>query len=60
VIKDCAEAAKRSLDEWIERFAEQNVVLDGTVVEGGLPHEVIQTVAEKVGAQLIVIGTHGL
>jgi universal stress protein A len=59
LLERLAQAAQQSLSQWLERFSDANVPLKGLVVEGAPTHQVIQKTAEEVGAQLLVIGTHG-
>jgi nucleotide-binding universal stress UspA family protein len=51
-------AAKKGLDAAIARFQVRGVALEGHLTEGR-PWEAILDTAAKVGADLIVIGTHG-
>ncbi|WP_438015964.1 universal stress protein [Sorangium sp. So ce315] len=53
-----AEAAQRSLDQVLERRrSTQGVVISG-VLRAGVPDEEICRLADEIGADMIVIGTH--
>lgn len=51
-------AARSSLDEALARYAGRGVELTDALVQGD-PRDAILTVAEEVGADLVVMGTHG-
>jgi len=53
------EAAARKLNEWKQEFVPSDVKSDGTV-DSDHPSAAIALVAEKTGADLIVMGTRGL
>jgi nucleotide-binding universal stress UspA family protein len=52
------DAANTAMDRLIERHRASAVPIAPHVAEGA-PHQCIQDEAEKLGAELIVIGTHG-
>ena len=51
------EGAQTGLEGMVERYKDQ-VGID-TVVRQGVPWDEVKSVAEEVGADLVVIGTHG-
>lgn len=51
-------AARRLHDEWCSPLAETGVVFESRLVED-LPAAALRAVAQEVGADLIVIGSHG-
>ena len=56
---ELAEAAASKLNEWKQEFVPSDVKSDGTV-DSDHPSAAIALVAEKTGADLIVMGTRGL
>lgn len=52
-----AEAAQRSLDGVLARHSDAGVQLQG-VLRAGVPDEALCTLADELGADMIVIGTH--
>jgi nucleotide-binding universal stress UspA family protein len=56
---ELAEAAAGKLNEWKQEFVPSDVKSDGTV-DSDHPSAAIALVAEKTGADLIVMGTRGL
>jgi nucleotide-binding universal stress UspA family protein len=52
------ESAGRELDEFVARAPHDNVVFHTRVVEG-MPHARINETAAELGADMIVMGTHG-
>lgn len=57
-IDTATKAAQASLDERVERYRDR-VSLAPPRLEVGDPRDTIDTVAEQVGADLVVVGTHG-
>ncbi len=56
---DIRKAAERQLQEWQERFAPGDVVVESTLMSE-FPSHAIALTAEEIGADLIVMGTRGL
>lgn len=56
VVKSERMLLSRRLDEQIERLGLRPEELAGTVLEAGPPHRILIETAEKVGADLIVVG----
>ena len=52
------ESAQKGLDQLVERYADRKVKLR-THMADGAPHLEVQRLAEELGADLIVMGTHG-
>jgi nucleotide-binding universal stress UspA family protein len=57
--RDVREAASRQLGEWSDKAREKGVETEGTVTPI-FPSEAIANVAERIDADLIVMGTRGL
>ena len=57
--RDVREAASRQLDEWAERVRSAGIEVEVTV-SPIFPSEAIANVAERIQADLIVMGTRGL
>lgn len=58
VAAQVSDAARRHLDATVARLKEQGLNV-AAVLRSGSPIEEIQSVAKEVGADLIVMGTHG-
>jgi nucleotide-binding universal stress UspA family protein len=54
-----ADAAQRSLDQVLARRRDTSGVEISGVLRAGVPDEEICRLAEEIGADMIVIGTHG-
>lgn len=52
------DTARESLDALAQRLADRGVTVERHLTEG-VPHQEIDRVAKEVGADLIVMGTHG-
>jgi nucleotide-binding universal stress UspA family protein len=53
-----SDAARGALNRTVERCKDRGVPLDA-VLRDGVPYEEVNTLAEAIKADLIVIGTHG-
>jgi nucleotide-binding universal stress UspA family protein len=53
-----SDAARSALDRTLERWKGRGVPLDA-VLRDGVPYEEVNTLAEAIKADLIIIGTHG-
>lgn len=51
-------AAQKSLDDLAAKYASRSVAFT-TILEQADPRDAVSTVAERIGADLIVMGTHG-
>lgn len=58
VAAQVGDAARRSLDATVSRLKERGIEVTG-VLRTGPPAEEVCTVATEVGADLIIMGTHG-
>lgn len=56
--KAAAAWAEKELAAWVETAREAGLTVR-TLVKTGAPHEVIVAAADELGADLIVLGTHG-
>jgi nucleotide-binding universal stress UspA family protein len=58
VANSVAEAARRQLDATVARYGDRGVTVSG-ILRNGSPQVEISNVANEIGADLIVMGTHG-
>lgn len=60
---DIIDRAKKNIQETLDlvkqKFREEGIVVDTLIAEGQVVHHEIVQAAEKVGADLIVMGSHG-
>lgn len=58
VASSVAEAARKHLDATVARYSDRGVTVSG-ILRNGSPQVEISNVANEIGADLIVMGTHG-
>lgn len=58
VANSVAEAARKQLDATVARYSDRGVTVSG-ILRNGSPQVEISNVANEIGADLIVMGTHG-